>query len=117
MRVGLIAALLSLTAVTGCTNNAPQKAVESWIGQPDGALFGKFGPPADTQTLPDGRSSVLSFDAPVQKRGPGYEMPMPGIPGASYHVDGPSVMGTCRLTFTVIDHVVIKAVAAPDCAG
>ena len=74
----------------------------------------RLGAPVATETLADG-TTTKSFDVQAPKRGPSYEMPMPGVPGAFYTTNGPSVVGTCRLTFTIANHVVSEASAPPEC--
>ena len=97
----------------GCAGNL-EKAADSWVGQPEDALVAKFGAPVATEDLGDG-ATTESFDVQAQKRGPSYEMPMPGVTGAFYTTNGPSVVGTCRLTFTIVKGVVTDASTPADC--
>jgi len=112
MRLAAFTPLLA-TFVLGCASNI-EKAADSWVGQPESALDAQFGAPVATETLADG-ATTKSFDVQAQKRGPSYEMPMPGVAGGFYTTNGPSVVGTCRLTFTIVNHIVTEAAAPADC--
>jgi hypothetical protein len=112
MRIASFMPLLA-AILCGCASNI-QKAADTWVGQPENALVAKFGAPVATETLADG-STTESFDVQAEKRGPSYEMPMPGVTGAFYTVNGPSAMGTCRLTFTLVNQVVTEVDTPADC--
>jgi hypothetical protein len=112
MRITALTPLLAVL-VFGCTSNI-QKAADSWVGAPESALDAQFGPPVATETLSDG-SMTRSYEVQAEKRGPSYEMPMPGVPGAFYTTNGPSEVGTCRLTFTLVKQVVTEVSTPADC--
>lgn len=97
----------------GCASDI-QEAADTWVGKPESALQAQFGKPVASETLSDG-SMTESFDVQGRKRGPGYEMPMPGVTGGFYTVNGPDVTGTCRITFTLVNQVVTEADTPADC--
>jgi len=106
--VALMAAILS-----GCASQI-QEAADTWVGKPESALQAQFGQPVATEARSDG-STTQSFDVQSRKRGTAYEMPMPGVMGAFYTVHGPDTFGTCRLTFTIVNHVVTEADTPSEC--
>jgi hypothetical protein len=111
MRTRFLAVSLFLATASCAGQMTPEDQAHSWIGASDQSLVAKYGVPANVAALADGTGQVWSYNVPVVEKGPSYEMPMPGVIGAYYTVNGPSTTALCRMDFTVASHKVTDAAA------